>query len=261
MMAIFGDIDRDGFLDLFVASPDSAATGTMTTQKLCHNDGDGSFTDSSEPAGIATALGGCVAGFSDFNLDGLPDLLVGNCNLLDTSGPVPFPIVGPWEMWINQGDLTFVDVASEAGLGDWEWGWGASFADFDGDGFVDIVIGKTAFDITTENGQIVGDGEPVLIRNLGNRNRSVTLRLRGTDSNSMGIGARIEVYTRQGKQVRELAAGSSFASTNSPWPTFGLGRSRKAAVVVRWPSGHRERFDVVADGGLETLTEGTGQAL
>ena len=384
LMAAFGDIDNDGFIDLYVASPGNLFTGVLTPQKLYHNNGDGTFTDISAAAGIDTELGGCVVGFSDFNLDGWQDLLMGNCANLDTSGPQPFPIPGPWEMWLNQGDLTFTNVADDAGLGlrpgfpmavtiadydgdnhldifstgmgplnpfspgllgehvmfrnngngtysdetyssglgNWEWGWGASFADFDndgdqdlvnvgsvaigaflflgdlaspgrvhendgtgylnpilefgleydstsglaiadydGDGFLDIVIVRTAFTTPTPTGLLTGDGYPVLLRNKGNRNRSVTIRLVGTTSNAMGIGARVHAVTPHQTQILEVAAGSSFASTNSPWLTFGLSKLPQAFIIVEWPSGIKEFFLTHSREQLHTLQEGTGIAL
>ncbi|MEM9457219.1 MAG: CRTAC1 family protein [Myxococcota bacterium] len=384
LMAAFGDIDNDGYVDLYVASPGNLINGYLTEQKLYHNDGDGTFTDISASAGIDTELGGCVVGFSDFNEDGLQDLLMGNCANLDTSGPQALPIPGPWEMWENQGDLTFVDVAGQAGLGardgfpmavtlgdydrngtldifstgmgpqnpfapglpgehvmfqnngdgtytdatypsglgNWEWGWGASFADFDndgdedlvnvgsvaigaflflgdlaspgrvhdndgqgfleaaldfglenestsglavadydGDGFSDIVIVKTAFETQTPDGAISGNGRPVLMRNRGNGNKAVTVRLVGTQSNAMGVGARVTSWSSLGSQVREVTAGTSFASTNSPWPTFGLGKDYCTLLFVQWPSGLTELFFGYASGDVQTLEEGTGIAL
>ena len=381
VMAAFGDLDNDGYLDLYVASLGNFFTGVLTPQKLYHNNGDGTFTDISASAGIDTRLGGCVVGISDFDDDGWQDLLMGNCGNLDVSGPQPFPIPGPWEMWINQGDLTFVDIAQQAGLGmregfpmavtmaDYDldgdqdifatgmgplnpfspgllgeqvmfrnegdgtytddtygsglgngtWGWGASFADFDNDGdhdlvhvgsvatgaflflgelaspgrvlendgaghfspavdfglayestsglavadydndgFADLVIVRTAFQTETPDGVVAGGGQPVLMRNLGNRNRSLTIRLEGTESNRMGVGAKVTAYTRGGKQAREVVAGSSFASTNSPWLTFGLGRWRLTLLVVEWPSGRDEIFLRFASRSVRTLKEGTG---
>ncbi|MEN0062331.1 MAG: CRTAC1 family protein [Myxococcota bacterium] len=382
LMSAFGDIDNDGFVDLLVASPGDLTVGQLTPQKLYHNQGDGTFIDISELAGIDTARGGCVAGFSDVNDDGWMDLLMGNCANLDTSGPQPLPIPGPWEMWINQGDRTFVDVAKAAGLrardgfpmaialgdtdqdgaldlfstgmgpnnpfapglagehvmfqnngdgtyrdvthasglGDWEWAWGAAFADFDndgdedlvevgsvaigpllfiddlaspgrihendgegnfsaalefdlqrestsglavadydGDGYPDLVIIKTAFETLTPDGPISGDGHPVLLRNLGHTHRSITVQLVGTQSNRMGIGARVTSSSSIGVQTREVAAGSSFASTNSPWLTFGLGDDDTTELTVRWPSGLTERFVRPASTDLQILQEGTGE--
>jgi len=389
-MAVFGDIDGDKYLDLFVASPGNFTLRTLTEQKLYHNNGDGTFTDISASAGINTSLGGCVAAFSDFNHDLRPDILVGNCgNLSNLDNPDPRthrPIPGPWELWINQGDNTFIDHADAAGLnirpalpmaitaadfdldgdldwfatgmglnnpfvpgllgeqvlfnsfndetfgdatyssglGGYEWGWGASFADFDNDGdedlatvgsFVtslvilptalanpgfifenngkgkfkeiinlglqdqatsglavadydndgdtDLVIIKAAYNGTNILGEAVqGDGVPVLLRNKGNKNRSLTVRLTGTNSNPTAIGARVTVHARKMKpQVRELFAGSSFVSTNSPWLTFGLGKHRHAVIVVQWPSGLKEAFWGRASKKIKDLREGTGYPL
>jgi len=389
-MAVFGDIDGDRFLDLFVASPGNFTLRTLTEQKLYHNNGDGTFTDISESAGINTSLGGCVAAFSDFNHDLRADILVGNCgNLSNLDNPDPRthrPIPGPWELWINQGDNTFIDQADVAGLNvrpglpmaltsadfdldgdiDWfatgmglsnpfvpgllgeqvlftnlndetfadatypsglggfEWGWGASFADFDNDGdedlatvgsfvtslvilptslanpglifenkgngefkekinlalqdqatsglavadydndgYSDLVIIKAAYNGINMLGETVqGDGAPVLLHNKGNKNRSLTIRLTGTLSNPMAIGAQVTVHARKMKaQVRELAAGTSFVSTNSPWLTFGIGRQRYAVVVVQWPSGLKEAFWAKASKKRVELVEGSGYVL
>ncbi|MEM9386584.1 MAG: CRTAC1 family protein [Pseudomonadota bacterium] len=384
MMPIFGDIDLDGYVDLFLTVPGNLLTGEMAPQMLYRNNGDGTFSDISASAGVDTAKGGCVAAFTDVNRDLRPDIVVGNCNALDLSGGAPLPIPGPWELWINQGDNTFVDAADAAGLnarpgfpmamtvgdpdldgdfdmfatgmgidnpfapgllgeqvlflndavagyrdgtysnglGGFEWGWGASFADFDndgdedlattgsvagavlsflgeqggpgrifendgtgalsathnfglqdlytsglavadydGDGFTDIAIVKTAFEIDTPEGVLSGDGRPVLLRNQGNGNRSVTVRLEGTASNRMGIGARVWLANRYGRQVREVSSGNSFASNSSPWLTFGMRDAWQGRVVVRWPSGTFEMFGVTAGGPVVTLTEGAGTPL
>ena len=388
MMATLGDIDDDGYLDLFVASPGNFNTGVMTPQKLYRNNGDGTFEDISESSGIATAEGACVASFSDFNDDGWSDILVGNCNALDFSGGTPVPIPGPWELWINQGDLRFIDMADEAGLNEhegfpmaialsdydkdgdidifstgagvanpfgaegnlseqvlfsnngdgtytevteqaglsgFEFGWGATWADFDNDmdpdlvmvgsvavsfmqllgdlaspgrvfendgagnmtpvldfglqfqatsglavadydldGYEDIVIQKTAYSVSSSPwGTLAGDGRPVLMRNDGGQNRSVTVRLVGDQSNSMGIGARVTTHlTGRDPQTREVLAGTSFASTDSPWLTFGIGNLHWAAVEVAWPSGTHEYFVVTIYGDRVTdLEEGTGIAI
>jgi hypothetical protein len=76
----------------------------------------------------------------------------------------------------------------------------------------------------------------------------------------MGIGAKIKVFTRGRKpQVREIRAGSSFASSETPWPTFGLGRKRFAAIKVSWPSGLSEWFFAFHPKRIYDLVEGEGR--
>jgi hypothetical protein len=78
----------------------------------------------------------------------------------------------------------------------------------------------------------------------------------------MGIGARIEVFTPSHslaeEQVREVRAGSSFASSESPWPTFGLGSSGDSIVTVSWPSGLVDVFSSVSPGQIYDVVEGSG---
>jgi hypothetical protein len=379
MMAAFGDIDNDGDLDLFVTNPGSFVTG-MEPQVLYLNNGDRTFTDISASAGINTSFGGCVVNFTDYDEDGLADILVGNCNLLTfPSGPPGIPVPGPWELWRNNGDLTFTDMAGPAGLdvrpgfpmalttgdydndgdldffatglgvafnavfpgilseqvlfenngdgtytdvtyaaglGGFEWGWGASFADFDNDGDEDLlhvgsmppmfgVIGPglacpgrlyendgaggfssaatygLEFDFTS--GLAVGDYDcdgfpdavittapyapdtrntPVLLHNDGNGNNSLTVRLQGTSSNRDGVGAVVRAKLQHRVLTKQVHSGTSFASGNSPWLTFGLGKAKHVKIEVSWPSGLVERFKEkhISGNRFVTLVEGTGHS-
>ena len=139
-------------------------------------------------------------------------------------------------------------------------------ADFNGDGFPDIVAIRSAFQVFLPIFDFIFDlpnGQPVLLQNQGNSNGWLTIRPIGTKSNRMGIGARIEVFTPSHslaeKQVREVRAGSSFASSESPWPTFGLGSNPGDSIVtVSWPSGLVEEFSSVSPGQIYDVVEGNG---
>ncbi len=103
---------------------------------------------------------------------------------------------------------------------------------------------------------------PVLLRNEGNSNNSVSFRLEGTTSNRMAIGARIEIISNTGKyQAREIWAGSSFVSSESQWPVFGLGRDTRVDATVFWPGGDAEVFPGLAANQLHHLIEGEGNPL
>jgi len=169
----FVDYDRDGKLDLFVANyidmdlatapvPESGPClykGVMVAcgppgliggkNILFHNNGDGSFTDVSESAGILAANGTYGLGVltADFDNDGWPDIYVAN----DSTASA---------LYQNRKNGKFTDIAMEAGCalsadGKPQAGMGVSAADYDLDGNLDIV--KTNF---------AGD-TPSLYHNLG----------------------------------------------------------------------------------------------
>ena len=169
----FVDYDRDGRLDLFVANyidmdlatapvPESGpclykgvmvACGPPGLQGgkniLYHNNGDGTFTDVSEAAGIFRANGTYGLGVltADFDNDGWPDIYVAN----DSTASA---------LYHNKKNGTFEDIATEAGCalspdGKPQAGMGVSAADYDLDGNLDLV--KTNF---------AGD-TPSLYHNIG----------------------------------------------------------------------------------------------
>src|SRR5271170_7846122 len=172
----FVDYDRDGHLDLFVANyidmdlatapvPESGPCNYKGVLVACgppglnggknilfHNNGDGTFSDVSERAGIFQANGTYGLGVltADFNNDGWPDIYVAN----DSTASA---------LYQNRKNGTFSDVAMEAGCalsadGKPQAGMGVSAADYDLDGNLDIV--KTNF---------AGD-TPSLYHNLGSGN-------------------------------------------------------------------------------------------
>ena len=137
---------------------------------------------------------------------------------------------------------------------------GLAKGDYDGDGFLDLIIVREAFELfdpQTGDLALSGTGEPILLKNEGNENNWVRVRPKGTKSNRMGIGAKMTLYTFAGRQVREVAAGSSFQSAETPWPTFGMGAKRRGILKVEWPSGRNELFRVRANRTMNVV-EGRG---
>jgi hypothetical protein len=152
---------------------------------------------------------------------------------------------------MNDGNSRFTrDLASGIPDLDGKGITGISKADFNGDGFVDLAI-------MTGTGQ-----QPLLFQNEGNGNNWVSITLVGISSNAMAIGARIEIVSNSGKfQAREILAGSSFVSSESQWPSFGLGPDESVDVIVYWPGGEAEEFIGLDAQQRHVLTEGTGSAL
>jgi hypothetical protein len=123
------DYDRDGYPDIYFTNAptvDMAIKGQTARGALYHNNHDGTFTDVTENAGLATpcfAMGGAVG---DYNNDGWPDIYL-TC-------------LGGNKLFKNNGDGTFTDVTKQAGIADGRWSTGAAFGDYDGDGNLDLMV-------------------------------------------------------------------------------------------------------------------------
>ncbi len=123
------DYDRDGWPDIYFTNAPTVAMalkGQASRGALYHNNHDGTFTDVTDKAGVASpcfAMGGAVG---DVNNDGWPDMAI-TC-------------LGHTILYQNNGDGTFSDVTKKAGIDDPRWATGAAFADFDNDGFVDLMV-------------------------------------------------------------------------------------------------------------------------
>jgi len=349
-----GDYNKDGFNDLILGSSNglsfwkSNAVGTAYTSETpgqyifcqrtnfidlnndgnldafsCHdvdpnvyymNNGAGVFTyfqsgitPGAYSLGITPSGGNYASLWSDFDNDGDSDLFISKC-----SGP-------PCELHLNNGDGTFSDVSSQAGLDVSVQSWSSAVADFDNDGDMDILIGSngntksmlfrnnhedsnpnvTAFtNITAGSGwdfdnatnrdyiaydfdndglvDVMGSGnkimfnrgngffEPVLYPSIGvgavgdlngdgfldilngntiryavpNENNWLTVSLKGVESNSNGIGARIEIYGAWGKQIRDVRSGEGFQFMSTINAHFGIGTATAIdKIVIKWPSG------------------------
>ncbi len=144
------DYDQDGLMDLFFVQ--SAATDIYKPPHplrcaLYHNNGDGTFTDVTEKAGVGGEghYGQGVA-VGDFDNDGYPDLYVTG--------------YGRAILYHNNGNGTFTDVTAKAGVAD-EGGWSTSagWFDYDKDGWLDLVV-TNYIDWTPKNNIWCGERRP-----------------------------------------------------------------------------------------------------
>ena len=120
-----GDLDKDGWIDLYVAND-------FGTDKIYRNLGDGTFEDMSRTSIGVDTKKGMNAEMGDYDNDGFLDIYVTN---------ITEPYLNECNMlWKNNGDFTFSDVSSILGVCDTKWGWGAKFIDYDADGFQDLYV-------------------------------------------------------------------------------------------------------------------------
>jgi hypothetical protein len=118
------DYNNDGNLDILVLR---GAWETPQRKSLMRNNGDGTFTDVTVASGLAALTGTQAAVWVDVDNDGWLDLFVGN-------------ETGPAQLFRNNGDGTFVDVADTAGVNRTAFNKGVAAADYDNDGWPDLYV-------------------------------------------------------------------------------------------------------------------------
>jgi len=231
-VTFFLDFDNDGTLDLFVSTMSafddvlhSAVEGRAIEPNrpfLYRNEGDGTFTDVAVPAGLARSFGTMGAGVGDIDNDGLPDFYLAN------GGPEMYRLE-PNVMFRNRGDGTFDDITDAAGVGNVGKGHGATFADYDADGDLDLYAGL--------GGHYDADVWPnALYRNDGPTGRSLSVRaLLGRRD---AIGARITAIAAGHRVHGQLASGYGFGSANAPVYLIGLAAADSVErLEIVWPGG------------------------
>ncbi len=157
----------------------------------------------------------------------------------------------PWNgdernvFFLNTSKGEFVDASAVTGLDFPDDGRSFGVFDYDGDGDADLVLHSRT-----------GPQLRLLRNDIGHSNRSLALRLTATKGNRDAIGARIELETPDGRQVRFLGCGSGFLAQHSKELVCGLGPHSEASVQVRWPGGRVSEYRNLAAGYRYHLVEG-----
>jgi hypothetical protein len=255
----FWDYDNDGRLDLFVnenlysfaeevAVLSSAPPGRPSHPRLYRNLGADGFRDVTHEVGLDRPVTPMGCNFADIDNDGYLDLYQG-------TGGMSFEHLVPNRMFKNDAGQRFLDVTLSSGTGHLQKGHGVSFADYDGDGDLDLFV--------EVGGAVPGDtAYNLLFRNPGHGRHWLKVKLVGTKTNRAAIGARIKAEVKgpdgSTRSVYRTVGNNSSFGGNSLVELIGLGEAMDVAVLeVSWPTSRTTQTfrDLAADRTVE-ITEG-----
>lgn len=293
MSACWSDFNNDGKQDIYITSMWEAAGQRVSDQQQFHqqapqsiralyqrhargnalyrNQGDGTFKNVSQQAGVAMGRWSWSADFWDFDHDGYSDLYVTNgyISAVDRNDIASFfwrQVVAKspedatpslayehgwnaineliradssWNayernvMFANNRDGTFSEVSGVVGLDFLEDSRSFALADLDHDGRLEVILkNRNAPQLR------------ILHNALNDIGDSIAFRLRGHKSNRDAIGAAITIETEETAQTKYLQAGSGFLAQHSKEVFFGIGRPKAPLkATVRWPSGLVQKFE------------------
>jgi len=235
----FRDINNDALPDIWHTAVE------FETFPLYGNRGHGDFADLTVSSGLGrltSQMSGWGNGIVDLDNDGWKDLFVARSNVLDNVNKLVTERQYPERnsVFRNLGNGKFEDATDQAGP-DFQKAAphrGMAFGDIDNDGRIDAAV-------TVLNGPVK------LFHNISDTaNHWILLKLEGTKSNRMGIGAQIHITAEDGQsQWNQVTTAVGYASSSDSRVHFGLGTNRRVKEIeIRWPSGIRQTLqNVVAD--------------
>ena len=236
---MFDSLEHQGFLRQYIHNA------------LYYNYGNGKYAEISQLAGVDKTDWSWSPLIEDFDMDGYKDIFVtngyrmdvydqdGNAKIKEMAGKngAGMMLKSPDEfyqflpsvkavnyIYKNNGDLTFSKKMKEWGIQEASFSNGSATADLDNDGDLDIVINNI-------------DEEAFLYRNNSNqRSNYLQMELTGPQGNLDAIGARIQVYTPEGKQSITQRLQRGYLSSSHRIIQFGLGSATKVdSCIIVWP--------------------------
>ncbi len=230
LTSAWGDFDNDGDLDVFFGAWQNLQ------ERFYVNQGRGTFTAWTGQPALFESYGdtaGSWAGWGDYNNDGFLDLAIAGGN-------------AAVRLWRNRGDGNFDQVltgslVNESGSFIQSGCW----VDFNQDGNLDLFL-------ATLSGAV-----DKLYMGNGNGNHWLEVKLKGTASNRLAVGARVfATATVGGKVLRQMRVITASDSDQSLIAHFGLGNATNVTTLrIEWPSGAVQEFVDLAANQMLTLWE------
>lgn len=269
------DFNNDGFVDIMtvdMAAEDHVRSkrnmGGMSTKNfwemvyvgyhyqymfncLQMNNGDGTFSEVGQVAGISKTDWSWAPLFADFDNDGLKDLFVTNgyrreardndytrkynsmvaqgenvdyedgLEMMPTSKLVNY-------VFKNSGDIHFEKKTEDWNMDAPVNSNGAAFADFDNDGDLDLVVNN------------MEEASFIMENKLVTNNNYVRLKVNGYDGNTGAIGAKVKITTSEGVQFHEIQVSRGYESCVENIVHFGVGKNKKVdEIEIIWPNGKK----------------------
>lgn len=267
--SIWVDYDNDRDTDLFIAKC-RGGNPTISIDEMYTNNGNNSFTENAAALNLADNMQTWSSAWGDFDNDGDMDVFVGASS-------------GAHKLMRNDISTggTFTNVTSAqnvAALSDTSIE--TTTYDLDNDGYLDLISGDNILfgngdmTFTLESGlfnatrrafgDINNDGfidifseTGTLYTNNGNENNWIVINTIGTQSNRNGIGARIEIHTPTGIQIRDVRSGDGFRFMSTLNTHFGLGTEDTINnIIIYWPSGTIDNIPNPNINTVHSITEG-----
>ncbi|MFT5217698.1 MAG: hypothetical protein ACI83H_002839 [Glaciecola sp.] len=214
------------------------------------NNGNGTYSEIAQLAGIAKTDWSWAPLIADFDNDGLKDVFITNgihhdlsnqdfrdqmrqnimrrkkMTLEEAISMMPSDKLQNY-IYKNNGDLTFSNASNSWGITQKINSNGAAYADLDNDGDLDLIVNNQS--------------EEASIYKNNSKNNHVTFSLSGSQNNKMGIGAKIKLYSGNLQQSKELFVSKGYQSSVTHKLNFGLGNKTKIdSVEIVWSDGNKQ---------------------